>query len=163
MILNTEKESKSLEKKDNGKVCQVTVLHLLHTELHSRLGLLVVTSTNMASMGLSARSGHSHRWLGKYGPTGGQRPSTHRIWLRLNIDWHGSEQAWPCPCICRKLWAQETCVVLHFLVSKSYMPQKNSWALHCFMAQFDHSSLGLQSLLLAQASFMGRFLLHVPC
>ena len=53
MIIHAEKESGSLEKRDKGKVCQVTVLHLLHKELHTKSGLLVVTGTNMASMGLS--------------------------------------------------------------------------------------------------------------
>ena len=57
LILDTEKESKSLEKRDNGKVCPVTARHPLHTQLHTTSGLLVVTGTNMASMGLLARSG----------------------------------------------------------------------------------------------------------
>ena len=58
VILVSEKEGKSLQKRGNGKVCPVTVRHGLHTELHTRWGLLVVTGTNMASIGLSARSGH---------------------------------------------------------------------------------------------------------
>ena len=29
---------------------------------------------------------------GKHGATGEQRPPTHLIWLRLSIDWNGSEQ-----------------------------------------------------------------------
>ena len=57
LILDTEKESKSLEKRDNGKVCPVRARHPLHTQLHTTSGLLVVTGTNMASMGLLARSG----------------------------------------------------------------------------------------------------------
>ena len=92
-----------------------------------------------------------------------QRPLTHPIWLRLSIDWNGSEQIRPCPSICLKFWTQEACVVLHISVSKYNMPQKNCWALQCYLAQFDHSSFGRESLLHAQASFMGKFLLHAPC
>ena len=63
--------------------------------------------TQMASMGPSARSGHSHRCPGTYGPIGAQGRLPHRLWLRLRIASLGSEQIWPFPCI----WAQETCVV----------------------------------------------------
>ena len=41
LIIDTEKESKSLEKRDNGKVCPVTARHPLPTQLHTRSGLLV--------------------------------------------------------------------------------------------------------------------------
>ena len=41
LILDTEKESKSLEKRDNGKVCPVRARHPLHTQLHTTSGLLV--------------------------------------------------------------------------------------------------------------------------
>ena len=100
---------------------------------------------------LSERSGHSYRCLGKYGPIGAQRPKNHRVCgLRLSIDSHGSEQTWRCTCICLKLWIQEICVLLQFSVSESWMPLKNSWALHCFMAEFDHSSFGRESLLHAK-------------
>ena len=132
----------------------------------------------MASMGPSARSGHSHRWAGKYGPTGTQRPLTHRVWLRLSIASHGSEQTWPFPCICLQLWAQEICVVCTFQCPNIALPRTTlglctaSWP-----AQFDHSSCGRESLLHAPkpvwwAGFsytchtllLGEtFLLHVPC
>ena len=79
--------------------------------------------TKMASMGLSARSGHSRRWLGKYGPIGAQRPLTHRIWLRLSIASHGSEQTGPFPCICLKLWAQEICLVCTFQCLNIALPR----------------------------------------
>ncbi len=79
--------------------------------------------TKMASMGLSARSGHSRRWLGKYGPIGAQRPLTHRVWLRLSIASHGSEQTGPFPCICLKLWAQEICLVCTFQCPNIALPR----------------------------------------
>ena len=72
---------------------------------------------------LSARSGHSRRWLGKYRPIGAQRPLTHRIWLRLSIASHGSEQTGPFPCICLKLWAQEICLVCTFQCPNIAMPR----------------------------------------
>ena len=75
--------------------------------------------TQMASMGLSARSGHSHRWPGKYGPIGAQGRLPHRVWLRLPIASLGSEQIWPFPCI----WAQETCVVSAFQCPDIALPR----------------------------------------
>ena len=75
--------------------------------------------TQMASMGLSARSGHSHRWPGKYGPIGAQGRLPHRVWLRLRIASLGSEQIWPFPCI----WAQETCVVCAFQCPDTALPR----------------------------------------
>ena len=61
LILVIEKESKSLEKISNGKVCSVTARNPLHAELHTRSGLSVVSDIIMASMGLLARSGHSYK------------------------------------------------------------------------------------------------------
>ena len=75
--------------------------------------------TQMASMGLSARSGHWHRWPGKYGPIGAQGRLPHRVWLRLRIASLGSEQIWPFPCI----WAQETCVVSTFQCPNIALPR----------------------------------------
>ena len=60
---------------------------------------------------------------GKHGPIGTQRPLTHRIWLRLNIASHGSEQTGPFPYICLKLWAQEICVVCTFQCPNIAMPR----------------------------------------
>ena len=68
---HAEKESKPLEKTDNGKVCAVTARHPWHTQLHTTPGLLVPTlqvwanrravSTHtaaLATMGLLAHSAH---------------------------------------------------------------------------------------------------------
>ena len=61
LILVIEKESKTLEKISNGKVCSVTARNPLHAELHTRSGLSVVTDIILASMGLLARRGHSYK------------------------------------------------------------------------------------------------------
>ena len=119
LIKDAKKESKSLEKRDNGMVRAVTARHPFVTAAHDT-GFV---GTQMASMGPSARSGHSHRWAGKYGPTGAQRPLTHRVWLRLSIVTHGSEQTWPFPCICLQLWAQEICVVCIFQCPNIALPR----------------------------------------
>ena len=72
LIKDAEKESKSVEKRDNGgKVRAVTARHPLHTQLHTTPTLLVprwqawtyrrVAATragDLASTGLLARSGH---------------------------------------------------------------------------------------------------------
>ena len=42
LILVSEKEAKSLQKRGNGKVCPVTARRGLHSELHTRSGLSVV-------------------------------------------------------------------------------------------------------------------------
>ena len=60
-ILVTEKESKPLEKRDNGKVCAVTARHPLHTQLHTRSGLSVVTSDKTLATWRAPRSTHSSR------------------------------------------------------------------------------------------------------
>jgi len=120
--------------------------------------------TKMASMGLSARSGHSRRWLGKYGPIGAQRPLSHRIWLRLSIASHGSEQTGPFPCICLKLWAQEICLVCTFQCPNIALPRTTlglctaSWPNLTIQALVGSPSYTRPS----SSSFMGRFLLHVP-
>ena len=120
--------------------------------------------TKMASMGLSARSGHSRRWFGKYGPIGAQRPLSHRIWLRLSIASHGSEQTGPFPCICLKLWAQEICLVCTFQCPNIALPRTTlglctaSWPNLTIQALVGSPSYTRPS----SSSFMGRFLLHVP-
>ena len=121
LMKDAEKESKSLEKRDNGKVCglQRGTALLTYTAAHDT-GFV---GTQMASMGPSARSGHSHRWPGKYGPIGGQGRLTHRVWLRLSIGSLGSEQTGPFPCICLKLWAQEICVVCTFQCPNIALPR----------------------------------------
>ena len=68
---HAEKESKPLEKTDNGKVCAVTARHPWHTQLHTTPGLLVPTrqawdnrraaathTAALATMGLLAHSAH---------------------------------------------------------------------------------------------------------
>ena len=59
MIKDAEKESKSVEKRDNGgKVrCGYSAAPLAYTAAHDA----DFVGTKMASMGLSARSGHSRR------------------------------------------------------------------------------------------------------
>ena len=42
LILVSDKEAKSLQKRGNGKVCPVTARRGLHSELHTRWGLSVV-------------------------------------------------------------------------------------------------------------------------
>ena len=71
LIKDAEKESKSLVKRDNGKVREVTARHPLHTQLHTTPTLLVprwqawayrraaaTRAGDLASTGLLARSGH---------------------------------------------------------------------------------------------------------
>ena len=72
LIKDAEKESKSVEKRDNGgKVRAVTARHPLHTQLHTTPTLLVprwqawayrraaaTRAGDLASTGLLARSGH---------------------------------------------------------------------------------------------------------
>ena len=58
VILVSEKEGKSLQKRGNGKVCPVTARRGLHSELHTRSGLSVVIGMTWQSMGLLARRGH---------------------------------------------------------------------------------------------------------
>ena len=71
LIIHAEKESKPLEKRDNGKVCALTARHPLHTQLHTTLALLVPTwqawayrraaathTADLATMGLLAHSAH---------------------------------------------------------------------------------------------------------
>ena len=147
VILVSEKEGKSLQKRGNGKVCPVTARRGLHSELHTRSALSVVIGMTWQSMGLSARSGHRRTSSGFVSVQTGTAQSRHDLVRALGL----------------KFGTQETCVVLHFSVSKYNMPQKNSWAVHCYLAQFHHSSFGRESLLHAQASFRGKFLLHVPC
>ena len=68
---HAEKESKPLEKRDNGKVCAVTARHPWHTQLHTTPVLLVPTlhvwgnrravathTAALATMGLLAHSAH---------------------------------------------------------------------------------------------------------
>ena len=59
LMKDAEKESKSLVKRDNGQVCglQRGTALLTYTAAHDT-GFV---GTQMASMGPSARSGHSHR------------------------------------------------------------------------------------------------------
>ena len=71
LIIHAEKESKPLEKRDNGKVCALTARHPLHTQLHTTPALLVPTwqawayrrvaathTADLATMGLLAHSAH---------------------------------------------------------------------------------------------------------
>ena len=76
LMKHAEKESKPLEKtRQRQGLCGYSVAPLAYTAAHDT-GFV---GTDTASMGQSARSGHSHSCLGNYGPTGPQRPLTHRI------------------------------------------------------------------------------------
>ena len=169
LIKGAEKESKSLEKRDNGKVCGL------------QRGTPCIHSCTR----------HRLCWYpdGKHGPIGAQRPLTQVSW-HVRAYWRAGATASPpltsSAYSLARLRADMTISLhmgtrnlrcLHLSVSKYSIAQNNSWALHCFMAQFDHSSCGRESLLHAPklvlwAGFsftchmllLGEtFLLHVPC
>ena len=130
---------------------------------------------------------------GKHGPIGEQRPLTQVSW-QVWAYWHAAGTDSPRLAsseyslarlradmtislhLSSTLGTRNLCC-FHFSVSKYSIAQNNSWALHCFMAQFDHSSCGRESLLHAPklvwwAGFsytchtllLGEtFLLHFPC
>ena len=169
LIKDAEKESKSLEKRENGKVCGL------------QRGTPCIHSCTR----------HRRCWYpdGKHGPIGAQRPLTQVTW-QVGAYWRAGATASPrlasSAYSLARLRADMTISVhmgtrnlrcLRFSVSRYSIAQNNSWALHCFMAQFDHSSCGRESLLHAPKivlwaglSFtchmllLGEtFLLHVPC
>ena len=128
LIKDAEKESKSVEKRDNGgKVRAVTVRHPLHTQLHTTPALLVPRWQAWAYRHAAATDS-PHLASSEY--------SLARLRADRTISLHLSETLGTRNLRC-----------LHFSVSKYSIAQNNSWALHCFMAQFDHSSCGRESLL----------------
>ena len=117
---------------------------------------------------------------GKHGPIGAQRPLTQVSW-QVWAYWHAaatdSQRLALSEYSLARLRADMTISLhlssalgtrnlccLHFSVSKYSIAQNNSWALHCFMASpiWPFKLWSGVPLTRAQASLMGRFLLHVP-
>ena len=147
LILVSEKEAKSLQKRGNGKVCPVTARRGLHSELHTRSGLSVV-------LGMTWRAWACWRAAATDAPR--LASSQYRL-ERLRADMTLSVR------FDLTFGHKKLVLFCTFQCANIACPGRTLGRCSSTWHNLTIGSLiGIESLLHAQASFLGKFLLHVP-